>query len=117
MAERVGYRDRAVGVEAGLVADGVGYGDRAVTRVAPIAAVLAASEDIIQYLINQRPGVKGNGSAKDAERGLHDGQRAPRAGVGVVDAACSHVEREIVARFPPQRATVGRTPQERHRSN
>ena len=92
MAERVGYRDRAVGVEAWLVADGVGHSDRAVPRVAPIAAILAAPKDIIQHLINQRSGVKGNGSTEDVERGLHDGQRAPRAGVGVVDAAGSHVE-------------------------
>ena len=73
MPERVGYRDRAVGVEAGLVADGVGHSDRTVPWVAPITAVLAAPEDIIQHLINQRSGVKGDGSAEDVECGLHDG--------------------------------------------
>ena len=51
MAECVGNGYWTVGVEAGLVTDGVGDGDRAIARVTPVAVLFAASEQATQQLV------------------------------------------------------------------
>ena len=115
MAEGVGDGHWAVGVEAWLLHHGVGDGDWTVPGVAPVAAVLAAAENIVKYLVKQWPSVKGDGCAKQIECGLHNRKGAPLACVWVVYAAGAHVERKIVAGFPAQGAAVGTVAQERHR--
>ena len=117
MAEGVGDGHWAVGVEAWLLHHGVGDGDWTVPGVAPVAAVLAAAENIVKYLVKQWPCVKGDGCAEQIECRLHNRKGAPLACVGVVDAAGAHVERKIVACFPTQGAAIGRAAQERHRCN
>ena len=90
MAESIGNGNRAVGIEAGLVADGIGDGDRAIAWVTPVLVLLAA-EDVFQCLINPWAGIDGNRCAKEVECGLNNRQRAPTSSVGVIDSTGADV--------------------------
>ena len=77
MTERVRNRDRAIGIEARLAADSVGDSDRSVSRVAPVAFILAPAEQVVKHLIDQRPRIERDGSTQEVDGGLHDGQSVP----------------------------------------
>lgn len=106
MAEYIRNGNRAIGVETRLVTDCIGDGHRAVPWVTPVSLFLAA-EHVFQGLVNPRAGINRNGSAKQIESGLNNGQRAPPSRVWVVNAACAHIKRENVAGSPAQNVPEG----------
>ena len=114
MTERVRNRDRAIGIEARLAADSVGDSDRSVSRVAPVAFILAPAEQVVKHLIDQRPRIERDGSTQEVDGGLHDGQSVPSSCVRIVDATRSHIKREMITCLPAECSAKRGSTQKRH---